>query len=126
MMLRTIDNSQSRKREHGRVPYKLVSRLVAIVAAVGIPVLPATEVDAGQRCWPLDEVLRAHEKQGDEILVIFSSWIRDGAYTIIFQDPSDGVVTEVAVDGPGVACIFDVGDRLRDHPTFADQSLGLN
>jgi hypothetical protein len=100
--------------------------MCATIATVCVALFSAPEVEAGQRCWPLKEVLNAHESQGDKILLIFSSWMRDGAYTIILQDPSDGVVTEVAVDSAGTACVFDVGDRLRKSPTFGELRLSLN
>jgi hypothetical protein len=95
-----------------------------VAALIFVFTLFAPQSEAGKRCWSLDEVMSAHKKQGDEILLIFSSWIRDGAYTIIYKDPSDGVVTEVAVSGSGIACISDVGDDLKNSSTVAEQPLG--
>lgn len=102
------------------LPLLAFSRVGAvIVASTAVLLLPAPGVRASQQCWAWKEVRSAHENQGDEILAMFRSWIKDGAYTVIYQDPADGVVTEVTVLGAGVACIYDVGKRISDYPISA-------
>ena len=75
--------------------------------------LPAV---ADLTCWPVDQVIAKHAKQGDEIILTYRSWMHDGLSTIIYHDPSDGVVTEVAIHPNGTACIVDVGEELRVQP----------
>ena len=82
--------------------------LVPVVSALFL--LPAM---ADQTCWPVDQVIAKHAEQGDEIILTFRSWIHDGLETIIYHDPSDGVVTEIAIHPNGTACIVDVGEELR-------------
>lgn len=100
---------------------KTIRHAVSVLASVAILLPIATSAKAGQQCWAWKEVRSAHEKQGDEVLAMFRSWIRDGAYTVIFHDPADGVVTEVTVLGAGVACIYDVGKRIRDYPGSSEE-----
>lgn len=108
-MLQLIETLQPKSCKGEHLHNNVVPWLIAAFALLCISLLFVHEADARQRCWPLQDVLSAHEKQGDEILLTFSSWIREGAYTIIFHDPSDGVVTEIAVHTNGTACIYDVG-----------------
>ena len=78
--------------------------------ASALLVLPAM---AEQTCWPVDQLIAAHAEQGDEIILTFRSRLQVGSATIIYHDPSDGVVTEVTMHPNGTACVVDVGEGLR-------------
>lgn len=95
------------------VPWWATATLRMVALTLIVSAFPLSTAKAGQRCWPLDKVMDAHAEQGDEIVLTFRSRMREGSFTIIYLDPSDGVVTEVAIDSNGVACIFDVGEGLR-------------
>ena len=85
----------------------------AIILAPVVSALFLLPAKAEVTCWPVDKVIAAHAEQGDEIILTFRSWIQDGLIMIIYQDPSDRVVTEIAIYPNGAACLVNVGEELQ-------------
>ena len=106
---------QRRKNRPARTSFALRSAALAWIALgqVAGALLPMP-AEAARNCWPADELAKAHQEQGDEILLTYDSMMRDGSVTVIYRDPADGVVTTVGFDMNGMACIFDVGRTPTD------------
>ena len=81
-----------------------------------------TPTRAEQGCWPVDQVVAAHARQGDDIILTFRSRVREGVFTVIYRDPADGVIVEITMYPNGEACVVDVGEAAQ-FPTRDQQTL---